>query len=492
MKKILKYTIVTALAACMGCSDWLDVNPRTEMKQDVLFQTEEGYKSALIGAYIQLADKNLYGKNTSMYFTELLIQTWTPSTDGVKFPAETYIPKWDFKHANVEPVIETIWKSYYRCIVHLNDILQHIDGAKSLFSNNNYLLIKGEALGLRAFLHLELLRLFGPIPDASAGSKPAIPYAEEMTKDPNKLRTLTFDEVCRKIVRDLDLAEGCLKDDPLTKADNAHLNKPGGYWPEPWEEPNDEWQFYRQIRFNYYAVKGAKARFYHWIGDQENALKYAKEVIDSGKFRLTNENDYKDGTASHDYGPNLVMQSEQLFGVDNPDHQGIIQDLFKSNTPLLAQTDKNIQTAYENITGDIRNVKNRYWIQHVYLSSTYNHFLKYSGNDNISASNQIPLLRLAEMYLIMIEDSPIGAADAYWGEFIIARNLPEAWKGTLTSATVVRERMEKEWRKEFMGEGQMFFFYKKYAYTAYTWPKKITVPSPSYEIPRPQSQIAFD
>lgn len=491
MNKIIKIYGLMLLVLLTACSDWLDVNPRTEMKQDELFKTEDGYKSALIGAYIQLASENLYGKNTSMYFTELMIQTWTPGNDENEHPEEKYIPKWDFKHAKVEPVIENIWKSYYKCIVHLNDILQHIDGTGALFINHNDELIKGEALGLRAFLHLELLRLFGPIPDATAGGKPAIPYAEEMTKDPNKLRTLTYDEVIRKMIRDLDHAEKYLARDPIVDSDNKHLNNPDQAWTDWENKPNDEWQMYRQLRFNYYAVKATKARYYHWIGDAPNALKYAKEVIDSKKFRLSNENDYKDGTA--DYGKNLVMLSEHLFGVNNPDHQAVIQDLFKSKDALLSQPDKSIQIAYENITGDIRNVPNRYWTQRSYTNNQVtNHFLKFSGSDNFPTQNTIPLLRLAEMYLIMIEDSPVGGADSYWNDFIIARNLPDTWKGTLTSVSLVKERMEKEYRKEFMGEGQMFFFYKKHVYEAYSWPKKFAVPDISYQIPRPQSQTAFD
>lgn len=35
------------LFALMGCNNWLDVNPRTEMKEDELLSSEDGYKSAL-------------------------------------------------------------------------------------------------------------------------------------------------------------------------------------------------------------------------------------------------------------------------------------------------------------------------------------------------------------------------------------------------------------------------------------------------------------
>ena len=39
--------IVSGLS--QACSDWLDVRPRSEMKEDDLFAVEEGFKNALNG-----------------------------------------------------------------------------------------------------------------------------------------------------------------------------------------------------------------------------------------------------------------------------------------------------------------------------------------------------------------------------------------------------------------------------------------------------------
>lgn len=462
------------LMVCMGCSDWLDVNPRTEMKEEVLLSSEDGYKSALIGAYIQIASSSLYGKNTSFYFTDCLARYWI-SGSSFDFPFDNYLLDWDFKHQDVEPVVEEIWKAYYTCIAHLNEILQHIDGDEHLFTNDNYHLIKGEALGLRGFLHLELLRLFGPIPDEEAAGKLAVPYVEELTKDPNKLKTLTYARVIENIIRDLNAAEEELEADPIVI---------GG-------EPNDDWQKNRSYRFNYYAVKGAKARYYQWIGDKEKAARYAQEVIDSDHFRLANDNDYgKNGLNQ----PNLVMLSEHLFGVNNPDHQVVIDPFFNGESPRLTQNESDIQTAYENITGDIRNVKNRYWEMGTgeYWWIVDNHFMKYRDNADFKSTNTIPVLRLAEMYLILLENTDKKTAEPYFKKFLIARNVPTSWIEALDSPEALKERLEKEYRKEFWGEGQLFFFYKRYAYKEYSWPSPFKVPDPTYEIPRPQSQTVFD
>ena len=45
-----KYIIVSAITLLiLSCTDWLDIQPQTEIKQDKLFESESGFKDALIG-----------------------------------------------------------------------------------------------------------------------------------------------------------------------------------------------------------------------------------------------------------------------------------------------------------------------------------------------------------------------------------------------------------------------------------------------------------
>lgn len=76
MKKIVLYITVTLLAVCAGCSDWLDVRPRTEVQEDDIYNSEDGFRSVLNGVYIRMAEEGLYGKNMSMYLPELLARHW--------------------------------------------------------------------------------------------------------------------------------------------------------------------------------------------------------------------------------------------------------------------------------------------------------------------------------------------------------------------------------------------------------------------------------
>jgi hypothetical protein len=482
--------MIGALSAMNACSDWLDVSPRSEIRESLLFESEDGYKSALTGAYILIAQSKLYGENTSMLFPEALSRHWTATSlsDNRLYR----ISGFDYTNSEVETIIKDIWLNYYKVIAQLNNILVNLEQHKMDFSYNNDKLIKGEALGLRAFLHLEVLRYFGPVPDLASQGDLAVPYTTEMTEDPNKLVSIPYSQVLTAIEKDLDEAEKLLEIDPIIFNPNSLLNNPNSAGEHA---PEDPWQRYRQSRFNYYAVLGAKARFYHWIGNKAKATEYAKQVVEavnedgSKKFPLATEASYSG------YDATMVMFSEHLFGVHNPDLQSIIEPLFKNESSILTQTAVLLNTAYETSVNanDIRRPA-RYWEEKTYQSSRrMNHFRKYSGTDQIPYNNLVPLIRSAEMYLILIEDLPVEEAKPYFSDFRIARAMDVSIEAPSTTDEIaILNRLEKEYRKEFYGEGQMFFFYKKHNYERYTWPAAFTVPAGGYVIPKPKEQIAFE
>lgn len=60
MKKIL---ILSLLISCsqffMSCENWFDVNPKSQVKNDILFENENGYKTALFGIYTTMPLRTL-------------------------------------------------------------------------------------------------------------------------------------------------------------------------------------------------------------------------------------------------------------------------------------------------------------------------------------------------------------------------------------------------------------------------------------------------
>lgn len=56
-KKYFIWLLVGFLGLNCSCSDWLDVNPRTEMKEEDMYQSEKGFKNVMNGIYIQVASE---------------------------------------------------------------------------------------------------------------------------------------------------------------------------------------------------------------------------------------------------------------------------------------------------------------------------------------------------------------------------------------------------------------------------------------------------
>ena len=506
MKKNNYIVVIAAVLLVMsGCSKWLDVNPRSEVRDGVMFSTTEGFKYAMNGAYILTAKEELYGKNTTMFAPEILARHWlAPTGNVVPVEMRNRLSLFDFENRHVEELFRTIWLEYYKVIVQLNDIITNLQESTLRFDHSNDLLMMGEALGLRAFLHLDLLRFFGPVPDENALSvADAIPYVTEKTRNPGQLLSLSFAEVIKHIEDDLNEAERLLAQvDPILEFSNWELNLAN-----PPRDLQDDWHRWRQSRFNYFAVLGTKARFYHWIGNAGKANEYAKKVIyaenDAERITVANGRGTRKftlttGATMTEHESNLTFFSEQLFGIHNPELRRITGPLWANQgNHLLWQTQAQMNTAFEFTANpaDIRyrttSHPNRFFelIVHSGGSNIF-HFKKFSGDATVPSRNRVPLLRLSEMYLILMENLPESEALSYFQTYRQSRGMDIAMETQFQTARATR--LEREHRKEFMGEGQMFFFYKRNNFAAYTWPAAFTVPPGGYVIPKPNDQLKFE
>lgn len=94
----------------------------------------------------------------------------------------------------------------YKVIANINNFLTWIDKNKEVLTTPDYYeIMKGEALGLRAFVYFDLLRLYGPIYDTQAGpSSLSLPYRTEFNREEKSFSTA--EEVIGFILRDI---EGC-------------------------------------------------------------------------------------------------------------------------------------------------------------------------------------------------------------------------------------------------------------------------------------------
>ncbi|MDR1719532.1 MAG: RagB/SusD family nutrient uptake outer membrane protein [Dysgonamonadaceae bacterium] len=492
MKQIFNIIILTLTLALSACNEWLDINPALEIREEESFSTEQGFQDLLVGAYIRMASSSLYGLNTTVVLPEMITQHWTVRA-GTSNELLTSLTGFDYTSSVSKSLLETTWLAYYKTISNLNSLLAHIDEKKALFTDGNYELIKGEAIGLRAFLHLEILRFWSPVTSQINLDDKAIPYVKTVTKDPNELLTRTYREVLDNIINELDQAEALLADDPILTYTNTQLNAPGTL--QGSDLTINDFHYFRQVRFNYYAVKAAKARYYlfinniNGIGDTKSlAARYALEVIEAqnsdGSLKFTLGNESEAG-----YG-RLTFPTEHVFAVNNSLATTTLKAAFFEYTTAFTQDKTKLATAYESALHplDIRYRDQRLWENKtIPLVGDFNYFRKFNDTET-TAEADMPLMRLSEMYFIAVE---CGRPDLF-RTFRIARNMDSSIDDTLIDEDAIKERLEKEYRKEFYGEGQMYFFYKRLNYTKFTWPAALSFSWENLLLPLPDSQLLFE
>ena len=172
------YYIVFALMltfSLSACNDWLDVNPESQVEDNELFESESGFKEALAGVYSGMVSEATYAKEALYGAYAVLAQEW------INVPTSYQdLIAYNYDATSPTNLFANIWRSNYNAIANDNNLLKAIDENRYKFSGNNYNIIKGEALALRALLHFDLLRAFGVSFEVNP-SMPSIPYSTELS-----------------------------------------------------------------------------------------------------------------------------------------------------------------------------------------------------------------------------------------------------------------------------------------------------------------------
>ena len=468
MKHLFKIFVLGLMVLVSGCGDWLDIKPQTESKEDDLFAKEQGFKDALIGAYIQMKQNSLYGQNLTYTTLEYLAQHWNYSLVTYEENLSTYV----YSDAIVEATFSSVYEQWYKVILSCNNILNNIDGRKDVFTKKYYELVKGEALAIRAFMHFDVLRLFGPTPPAVVSGERILPYVTEVSTIPNV--HITFDEYIKLLEQDMLEAESLLAvSDPII-GDNTSL----------YDAAMDDFIQSRELRVNYYALKALMARFYLWIDQEDSAFSCAKEVIEAKSALGGDIFTLADKTVF--LSDNKALTGEWIFGISVKGLADDVQVNFieaRAGAKLTKTKEMVLTGLYENNTADtIRNLWKDYTSESGAIFSYL--FTKYT-QEGLSS---LPVMRISEMYLVAAEAAPtLEEGISYFRKFRTSRDLQ-----TLTYSTKIQLQSDilKEYEKEFYGEGQMFYAYKRVNSPSMLWSIVPITPS-IYKIPLPQDEISY-
>jgi hypothetical protein len=240
-------------------------------------------------------------------------------------------------------------------------------------------------------------------------------------------------------------------------------------------------------------VKATKARYYQWINQPALAASYAREVIDAvvgssttKVFTLANEQTVG-GVA--DVNPDLLMSVEHIFALHIPKFLETTEKFFYMGD--CKQDYAAIMAAYETSdhSNDIRCRPNRYW-ENFQTPRRQAVFKKFYNPVEKQSATFMPLIRLAEMYFIAMEGGTLEEANELFNAFRVARVMNINVENSLFTPSDVYSRLEREYRKDFYGEGQMFYFYKRHNTPTLTWPT--LVETVVYQIPKPEQQTDFE
>ena len=468
MKKQYLYLLFILVGAvCMtSCENWLDETSNSEIREEDHFSTEVGFRQSLIGCYINMTDESLYGKELSWGMVETLGRQFQPYTTSAS-SSNYYIQNYNYKHSTTVARVENIWAKAYNVIANANAALAVIDEKETMMNPTNYSVIKGEFLAIRAYMHFELMRLYGygnwAGRKAEIDAKYAVPYVKSVSKNPtNQVKTSEFFKL---LIADLEEAAKYLAEDPVTgKHEWSH-----------YEELNEDGFYdYRNLHLNYYAVKALQARVYLWEGSADSkakALAAATEVIDDYYTNAASAGTVVRWMGDTDFNSYPALALEHIFGLN------INAERFNNLTAAylktaLADTDEdayyltNADTyaIYENSNTDYRFTK----LLQSQLTGIMVGFLPLKLHQTSGAqqlfSYRIPLMRMPEMYYIAAEchlaNNDVEAALDLLTVVRNQRGVYEELDATM-SVEQAMEEIKKEYHKEFLLEGVMFYYYKR-------------------------------
>ena len=445
-RKIQLITLICCTLIFGACDSWLDVKPYDQIAEEDLLNSEAGFQKLLNGVYIELNDENLYGSTLMVEMLELMGGAYKIGDDQGKWGDYIDLNSYKYSTEYWRGRLDKVWEKAYALIMNCNKILDNIENRESLFTGINYDIIRGEALALRAMLHFDMLRLFGPVYMNNPENE-CIPYYLYQSSNVNDL--LPANKVMEYVIHDLQEAEKALANDPIITKGTLM------------ESAGNESNFlrYRALRMNYYAVQGLMARVYLYAGDKSNASIYAKKVItaaEAGTFPFTERTEVKS---------DRIFSSEVLFALTNTNRVLLFKNYYdpSRNPSFIFTMDEKLLNFLYSASGSSTTSDTRFeanWEQATLpgLTSGARYFYKYNdmSTTGLIQNTMIPMLRLGEMYLIAAESESETLNDGlpYINTLRNKRGISNLGSLTVTDLTY-------EYMRELYGEGQLFYFYKR-------------------------------
>lgn len=446
MKKAFSLILAAMLFMNTGCmKKWLELEPKSEVSADVLLSTPEGFSVALNGIYTNLSSEPLYGGELVFNLVDVLgrvYETKNSLYDGLK--------NYDYVSLDMKNKINGIWARAYSTIANCNGLLEEMNKkGDGFFKPEERARLQGELLSIRAMLHFDLLRLFAPAPIVKDVA--AIPWYTTLSNAPmpDKLTS----EILQSMIADLELSKKLQKtfDTHIEAKTNFHKNYRFSFSDN--KDPSFFGSSKRGFRMGFYATTALLARVALYAGNNRLALDNAREVINDKMPDNEPVITFTPATKIDVGEYNRLLSDDLLFALYRKDYE---KD-FNNVTFLLPNTN---QIFGADLNSDYR--------KKCYITADGKQLLKYDLGDpgdkrEKDVTSLIPVIRLSELYHIAAEalydTDAAGALDLLntlrtkRGCTIPLSPFPD--KAAFVNAII------NDARREFMGEGKLFFMYKR-------------------------------
>lgn len=451
-----------------GCQEWLEATSSSQISGEKLFTSRAGFHEALSGVYLLMGSSSCYGMNYTWFVNELTAAPLAKQNGTVYNDLQNN----RYNTIYTTPYIESMWSGGYNVIANVNKILVELENHRDIVSDQTeYSLIRGELLAIRAYLHFDLMCMFGlPSWDGENASKLTIPYVTVYDKEPAVQRS--YSETAALLMADIDEAIELLSVDPIRGNVSEEFNESinaDGFWGK------------RTFHLNWYAVRALKARVLLQQKEYAAAAKLSREILDEvlekevvhwvDPVELINavDSDYdsRDWTLScehiftleiPDYFDNL---KSYFFGAENVHgnflvlSQAVVSELYQM--PYIFTEDEWITSV-----GDIRGPA----LMLTYSSLGYRIYKYYSSGSSVYRNRQ-PMIRISELCFICAEAAIMDNDLESAAEYVNMVNAHRGMEDKLSPGNNPDLRdnpfyfLWKEYIKEFICEGRLFNYRKR-------------------------------
>ncbi|MDY8134159.1 RagB/SusD family nutrient uptake outer membrane protein [Aquimarina sp. 2201CG5-10] len=413
---IYSFILLVLSILTISCENKLDIDPDQAFTTDDAYNTPEKVTNILTGTYAQAGQAASYGGQIYT-MSELLVNNEELKWNG------TFSSLGEFNNKQIDTdntFVANFWLNGYDISNQANIVLDNLQVYENIGFRN---IIEGEAKFLRAVTYFDLVRFFSKHNnDGIHGEEPGVPIIKMSV---TTLEDVTFPS--RNTINEVyDFIIGDLEDAILLLPENNGIFASSN------------------------AAKALLARVQLQIGNYERARDLSNEVIQSGRYSITQN-------LSNAYN-NSDNSTEDIFAwqVTDSDGNNSMNTFWATDRygGRPGNPDISIEDAFFGIFDDINDRRAGFFYTDPASGSGLATYKWITGNANI------PFIRLPEMYLIRAESNfvlgtTVGATPINDINIVRTRS-NAAVLGNLTFVDIVLERL-----RELSFEGHKLHDFKR-------------------------------